>query len=205
MMSDKYNIMLSGVGGQGLMLLSEVIGKACNRVDKEVITGEQHGLSQRSGSIYVHLRIGEDAISPLVPYGEADVLISMEAIESLRYIEFLKDNGVVLTNERVLHHPVETSEVVDEDKEYVDFDDVLKGLKEVTDRINMIDSTGLAEDAGNPRTENVVLLGAVSALNEFPIDIDVLKNVVEDTVPSRAVNENLKAFELGYEKGKEFF
>ena len=88
-----YNIMLSGVGGQGLMLLSTIIGNACNKLGLKAITGEQHGLSQRSGSIYVHLRIGEKVHSPLIPYGSADMIISMEATEVLRYIERRKQQG----------------------------------------------------------------------------------------------------------------
>ncbi|MFW9951482.1 MAG: 2-oxoacid:acceptor oxidoreductase family protein, partial [Candidatus Thorarchaeota archaeon] len=93
-----YNVMTCGVGGQGLMLLSNIIGLACAESNLSIRTAETHGLAQRSGSIYTHIRIGNDVYSPLIPYGEADVLLGMEAIETLRYIEFLKPNGITILN-----------------------------------------------------------------------------------------------------------
>ena len=89
--NDTYNIMFAGVGGQGLMLLSSILGKAAVDTGLKAMTGEQHGLSQRQGSIYVHFRIG-DPISPLIPYGKADMMIAMEAMEALRYVEYLKES-----------------------------------------------------------------------------------------------------------------
>src|SRR5512136_1014695 len=79
-----YNVFLCGVGGQGLVLLTSVIGSACAKAELKAVTGEMYGLSQRSGSVFVHLRIGEDAYSPLIPYGSADIIVSLEAIEALR-------------------------------------------------------------------------------------------------------------------------
>ena len=202
MSEDKFNIMLSGVGGQGLMLLSETIGRACSKIDKKVITGEQHGLSQRSGSIYVHLRIGEDAHSPLIPYGEADLMVSLEGMEALRNIEYLKPDGHIISSNRLMHHPIETNKVVEEEiDEYITIEDIVEKLEEVTGKIYMLDSLSLAEEAGNPRTENVVLLGAVTSIPNFPLDKDVLKEVVKETVPEKTIDVNLKAFELGYEEG----
>ena len=107
----KYNILLGGVGGQGLMLLSGVIGVACVDSNLKVVTSEQHGLAQRSGSISAHIRIG-DAYSPLIPYGSADMIISMEAMEALRNIEYLKSGGTVITSSRLLHPVIETSTIV---------------------------------------------------------------------------------------------
>lgn len=203
---DSYNIMLSGVGGQGLMLFSETIGRACAKTDKKVITGEQHGLSQRSGSIYVHLRLGKDANSPLIPYGKANLMVSLEGMEALRNIEYLKDDGMIITSERLMHHPLETSRVVqDEEESYVTLDEVKERLEKVTGNIHVIDSLGLAEEAGNVRTENVVLLGAISTLPDFPIDGKVLKEVVKETVPEKTIETNLKAFYLGERDASERF
>jgi len=98
----KYNVLLAGVGGQGLMLLSQVMGDACTRSGVKVVVGAQHGLAQRSGSISAHVRIG-DAYSPLIPYGTADLIIAMEAMEALRYVEFLKPGGTVVMNSRIMH------------------------------------------------------------------------------------------------------
>ena len=202
MSEDKFNIMLSGVGGQGLMLLSQTIGRACSNMDKKVITGEQHGLSQRSGSIYVHLRLGEDAHSPLIPYGEADLMVSLEGMEVLRNIEYLKPDGHIISSNSLMHHPIETNKVVQEEiDEYITIEDIVEKLEEFTKNIYMIDSLSLAKEAGNPRTENVVLLGTVAAISDFPLEKDVLKEVVKETVPEKTIEVNLKAFELGYKEG----
>ena len=201
-----YNIMLSGVGGQGLMLLSSIIGNACNKLGLKVITGEQHGLSQRSGSIYVHLRIGEKVHSPLIPYGSADMIISMEATEVLRYIEFLKDDGIIIMNKRIMHPSLVTADIAkhrDENRRYITLEQIFAQLKQVTNNIIILDATKLAELAGNPRTENTVLSGAASALQEFPIDKDVLKEAIKDLVPSKTIEENIRAFDLGYEEAKK--
>src|SRR5512137_1597362 len=108
-MSEKeFSVYMSGVGGQGLVLLSNVIGSACATSGIRAITGEQHGLSQRSGSINVHLRMGEKVRSPLIPIGGADAILALEALEALRYVEYLKSGGVVLMNSRIQHPTIET-------------------------------------------------------------------------------------------------
>jgi len=106
------NIFICGVGGQGLVLLTSVIGDACARKGRKIVTGEMYGLSQRSGAVSVHLRIGDEVFSPLIPYGGADILLALEAIEALRYLEYLKKDGIVLMNKRIMHPPIETSRLV---------------------------------------------------------------------------------------------
>ena len=107
------NVFICGVGGQGLVLLTRVIGDACAKSGKKIVTGEMYGLSQRSGAVSVHMRIGEDAFSPLIPIGQSDILIALEAVESLRYIEYLKKDGIILMNKRIMHPPIETSKIID--------------------------------------------------------------------------------------------
>src|SRR5512137_1684209 len=108
MASKEFSVYLSGVGGQGLVLLSNVIGSACAASGIRALTGEQHGLSQRSGSINVHMRIGEEIQSPLIPIGDADALLALEALEALRYVEYLRQGGIVLMNSRIQRPVVET-------------------------------------------------------------------------------------------------
>ncbi len=103
---DEFNIVLAGVGGQGLVLLTKIIGDGCCKAKKKAITGELHGLSQRSGTISIHLRIGEEVYSPLIPYGAGDLILGLEAMEALRYIEYLKQDGIVLMNTRVINPPI---------------------------------------------------------------------------------------------------
>jgi indolepyruvate ferredoxin oxidoreductase beta subunit len=195
----QYNILLAGVGGQGLMLLSQVMGDACTRSGINVVVGAQHGLAQRSGSISAHVRIG-DVYSPLIPYGTADLIIAMDAMEALRYVEYLKQGGTVVMNSRMMHPPLETAPIVKNKQEkrmYVTLEQVKAQLGKVAGRVITIDAEKVAAEAGNPRTENVVLLGAASALSGFPIQSEPLKESVKRVVPERAVDANLKAFNLG--------
>jgi indolepyruvate ferredoxin oxidoreductase beta subunit len=198
---ETYNIMFCGVGGQGLMLLSAILGKASLDSGLNVMTGEQHGLSQRQGSIYVHFRIG-DPISPLIPYGRADMMIAMEATEALRYIEYLKKDGVVIMSNRIMPAVTET-QIVALDKEkktkYLTVDQIVEKLKEVTKRVVLLDSLELAVRAGNARTENSVLIGATVACEDFPIPAEEVRKAVLALVPPKTQKANSKAFDLGLE------
>lgn len=194
-----YNILLTGVGGQGLMSLAAMIGEACVASGIQVVTQEQHGMAQRSGSISAHIRIGE-AFSPMVPYGTADLIISMEATEALRCIEYLKTGGTIVSSSRLMHPVIETNKIVvnrRENLEYVTLDAIKENLVKVTKDIHLIDSTALASEAGNPRTENVVLLGAASRMDGFPLTEEQLVDAIKAIVPGRTVDQNIKAFELG--------
>jgi len=162
------------------------------------LTGEQHGLSQRSGSINVHMRIGEEIRSPLIPIGGADALLALEALEALRYVEYLRPGGVVLMNSRVQHPIIETgAHMKDKVAKYMSAEDVRSRLAQVTDKIAVLDALGIAKKVGNPLTENMVMLGAISTLEAFPVPIDALKQSIAENVPKKAVDVNLKAFDLG--------
>lgn len=194
-----YNILLAGVGGQGLMLLSAVLGEACVASDVPVVTQEQHGLAQRSGSISAHVRIGK-AFSPMIPIGLADLIIAMEGMEALRYIEYLKKDGSVIMNSRLMHPVIETSTVVQRRREnlpYVTVDEIEKHIGKVTRNIKVLDANQLAAEAGNPRTENIVLLGAASKAEGFPLNRDQLIGAIKKIVPERTIEANVRAFELG--------
>ena len=201
----EFSVYMSGVGGQGLVLLSNVIGSACALAGIRAITGEQHGLSQRSGSINVHMRIGEEVQSPLIPVGGADAVLALEALETLRYVEYLRPGGVVLMNSRVQHPIIETvAHVKDKTARYMSADDVKGRLSQVTDKIAVLDALAIARESGNPLTENVVMLGALATLEAFPVPEKDLKESIAQNVPKKAVDVNLKAFDLGrhaaYEK-----
>ncbi len=198
MPAKEFSVYMSGVGGQGLVLLSNVIGSACAYAGIRAITGEQHGLSQRSGSINVHMRIGEDVRSPLIPIGSADAILSLEALEALRYVEYLRPGGVVLMNSRIQRPVVETkAHTQDKTARYMTVEDVKSRVSQVTDKIATLDALELAKKAGNPLTENVVMLGALSTLDTFPVPEQALKKSISENVPKKAVEVNLKAFDLG--------
>ena len=195
-----YNIMTCGVGGQGLMLVSNILGQACAEYGLEIRTAEVHGLAQRSGSIYTHIRIGDKVYSPLIPYGEADVLLGMEAIETLRYIEFLKPEGNIILN-NYLWYPVQSTfeRVKNHENSYISIETILKQLEVVSKNIHLIDALDLANKAGNPLTSNVVLLGALTRIDGFPIQIEQLKEIIPRIVPKKAIDANLRALLLGFE------
>jgi len=193
-----FNIFMSGVGGQGLVLMTSVIGNACVRSGKKAITGEMYGLSQRSGTVSVHMRIGEEAFSPLIPYGKADILIALEAIEALRYIEYLEKNGTILMNSRIMHPPVETSRVLTKkEAEYLTVEDIVSKLRQWTPNIAVVDALKLARESGNANTENTVFIGCLSALEAFPVEEKYLRESISQAVPGKTVEQNLKAFDLG--------
>ena len=199
-MTSEFSAILCGVGGQGLVLMSNIIGNACAESGLRVITGEQHGLSQRHGAISIHMRIGEEVISPLIPIGSGDAIISLEALETLRYAEYLKEGGVALMNTRVLHPVTDTKRMADErgkGSRYFDIEDVEKRFGQLTKNILSIDALGLAVQAGNALTENIVLLGAISVLEAFPVEKGPLRSSIAKMVPPKAKDANLKAFDLG--------
>jgi indolepyruvate ferredoxin oxidoreductase beta subunit len=204
MPNKEFSVYMSGVGGQGLVLLSNVIGSACAAAGIRAITGEQHGLSQRSGSINVHMRIGDEVRSPLIPVGGADAILSLEALEALRYVEYLKPGGVVLMNSRIQHPIIETqAHAKDKVAKYMSAEEVKSRLSQVTDKVAMIDALEIARQAGNPLTENIVMLGALSTLDAFPVPEDALRRSVSENVPKKAVEVNLKAFDLGKKAAHE--
>ena len=175
-MSDAFNIIECGVGGQGVVLMSNVVGQAGARTGVKVISGEMHGLAQRNGSVYIHQRIGPDVLSPLVPSGEADVILSLELMEGLRHIHFLKPGGLVLTNARMIHPPGETMEVVRKNIEgYISAEKVKETIEGLGAKLVMIDALGLAKAAGSHLTENVVMVGALTAAPGFPLGEDEMR------------------------------
>jgi indolepyruvate ferredoxin oxidoreductase beta subunit len=195
-----FSVLLSGVGGQGLVLLSNIIGTACASTGIHAITGEQHGLSQRSGMVSIHLRIGDNVTSPLIPAGYGDAILSLEALESLRYIEYLKENGIIISNQKIMNPIYETSQFAFDRKKplnYIKLTDIESQLKAVTPYTIFLDALSIARDAGNHLTENIVLLGALSTLEVFPVNADAIRTAIADKVPQKAVDANLKAFSLG--------
>ena len=194
-----FDSVFCGVGGQGIVMLSNAIGNACVKSGISVKTGELHGLSQRSGTVYIHMRIGKDDMSPLIPYGEADAILAMEATEALRYIEFLKKDGVIILYKRIMHSPLDVSILSKEKRtDFLQLETIITKLEEITPNIAPIDALSLAKEAGNPLTENAVLIGALSALTEMPVSVEDMKSGLEKVVPKKALEQNVKAFDLGF-------
>ena len=185
------NILIAGVGGQGVLLVSEILSEACLRSGYDVKKSEVHGMAQRGGSVTSHVRFGEQVHSPLIEKGQADVLVSFEELEALRWIAFLKPGGAVVVNAQRIA-PMTVSSGVASYPE-----DVLEQLRERTSRIVAVDGIGIAQKVGNPRVVNIVLLGALS--KHLHIEENIWRETISARVPPKTIEMNLKAFEAGRE------
>ena len=182
------SIMIVGVGGQGTLLASKLLGNVLLRQGFDVKLSEVHGMSQRGGSVVTYVRIGEKVYSPLITKGEADYILSFELLESARWISHLKKGGQLVTNT----HQTPPMPVITGAAEYPR--DIVEKLRA---RANVIalDALPLAEQAGSARAVNVVLIGVLSKL--MPFDESVWREAIAETVPKKFLEVNLRAFELG--------
>lgn len=182
------SIMIVGVGGQGTLLASKLLGNVLLRQGFDVKLSEVHGMSQRGGSVVTYVRFGEKVYSPLVDLGEADYILSFELLESARWISHLKKGGQLVTNT----HQTPPMPVITGAAEYPR--DIVEKLRA---RANVIalDALPLAEQAGSARAVNVVLIGVLSKL--MPFDESVWREAIAETVPEKYLEVNLRAFELG--------
>ncbi|MBO7364318.1 MAG: indolepyruvate oxidoreductase subunit beta [Lachnospiraceae bacterium] len=183
------NIMICGVGGQGTLLASRVIGRVFLQCGDDVKISEVHGMSQRGGSVVTYVRAGRKVYSPVIKQGEADFILSFEKLEAARYIEMLKADGTVVTNtQEIASMPVITGAAV-----YPG--DVLDTLRAAGIRVDALDALALAREAGTERAVNVVLLGHLSRYFDFPEN--VWTDALKETVKPAFLEMNLKAFALG--------
>ena len=191
----KYSIQIVGVGGQGVLLASMVLGNAAMEAGYDVAMSEVHGMAQRGGSVLCTLRFGDDVISPLESVGGADLLMGFEPAETCRNIGLCnKDSQIVMNLD-----PVLPSMVAAGFETYPEIDDLVKSLKKVTSNISTIGATELAVKAGKAVAANAVMIGAVAAVKGFPLSKDLLRKTLADNVPPKFLDLNLKAFDLGYE------
>jgi indolepyruvate ferredoxin oxidoreductase beta subunit len=190
---DSVNFLLCGVGGQGTILASDVLALVGVQAGYDAKKAEVHGMAQRGGSVTSHVRWAEKVTSPLTALGEVDILIAFEKLEALRYIEFLRPGGTVLAND----HQIIPITVTSGGAEYPDDERLRALLAEVTDDVRWLDGMGIAEELGNIRVANVVLLGALSALLE--VSEPIWLQVIEQRVPERFRELNREAFRRGRE------
>ncbi len=185
------NILIVGVGGQGTLLASKVMGKVFLDSGYDVKVSEVHGMSQRGGSVVTYVRYGDEVYSTLIDKGEADILLSFEALEAARWLPYLKKDGVVITNTQRLN----PMSVVMGKATYPD--DILEKIKAAGVNPVEVDALALAEEAGSAKSVNVVLLGI--AAKHIGLDKQLWLDAVKSTVPPKTVDMNVAAFENGYE------
>jgi len=189
--------MLAGVGGQGILLASNVLADVGVKAGLDVKKAEVHGMAQRGGSVSSHLRWGEKLHSPLIGRGEADYLITFEKLESLRYIDMLRPGGTVIVSDLRIS-PLSVSSGNDV---YPDDEEVRSIINEVTDDLHLIPSLRLAKEAGNVRAHNIVMIGALSNfVGQIPLQAWL--EVIAERVPERFVEVNRRAFQMGRENSQ---
>ncbi|ADT84289.1 MULTISPECIES: indolepyruvate oxidoreductase subunit beta [Thermococcus] len=199
-MVKEYNIVITGVGGQGILTAANLLGWAALHAGYKVRVGEVHGMSQRFGSVIAYVRFGEDVYGAMVPEGKADVIMAFEPVEALRYINYLKEGGLVIANSNPIP-PVQVSMGL---ATYPSMEEIRKIIEEdFKGKLITLDAEKLALEAGNVITTNVVLIGALTQTPGFPLSAEHVKEVIRLSVPKKAVDVNMKAFELGVKAAKE--
>ena len=190
------NFLLVGVGGQGTLLASNVVAHVGVRAGFDVKKAEVHGMAQRGGSVSSHTRWGDKISSPLIGRGEVDYLVAFERLEALRYVDMLRPGGTALVGAMRIP-PLSVSSGSDV---YPTDERVRRIVSEVTDGLFLVPSIRLAEQAGNVRAHNVVVLGALSTFID-EVDPAVWLQVIAEWVPNRFIEVNRQAFDAGRETG----
>ena len=184
-----FNILISGVGGQGVVLASYVLSQTALAEGFDVKQSEVHGMAQRGGCVTGHLRLGERVYSSLITPGTADVLLAFESVEAARYLHWLRPGGVVVYNTVHLNSST-VSAGLDTYPEDID-----ARIAEDWPNVRALDASALAAQAGTVKAANVVMLGAVSSA--LPFGADAMEAVIRRSVPPKTIDVNLEAFRLG--------
>ncbi len=190
----KYSVQIVGVGGQGVLLASMVLGTAAMRAGHSVMMSEVHGMAQRGGSVRSTLRFGDDVYSPLEATGAADLIMSFEPVETVRSLPLGNRKSAVIMN----LDPVLPGNVAAGFETYPEIDDLVREVKKENDNVITIEATKIAIEAGKAVAANAVMIGAVAAVKGFPLDRELLKEVLLEKVPEKAKDLNAKAFDMGY-------
>ncbi len=186
---ETRNIMIVGVGGQGSLLASKLLGHLLVEQGYDVKVSEVHGMSQRGGSVVTYVRYGDNVYSPIIDRGEADIIVSFELLEAARWMPYLKEGGRIITNTQQM----DPMPVITGAAEYPE--DIVSKIQAKGVPIDAIDGLALASEAGSSRAVNIVLMGRLSRY--FDIPEEQWLDAVRKSVPPRFVDVNLKAFELG--------
>lgn len=187
-MSTK-NIMIVGVGGQGTLLASRILGNTVINEGYDVKVSEVHGMSQRGGSVVTYVKFGEKVYSPIIDKGEADIILAFELLEAYRALPYLKKGGKMIINAQ----KIDPMPVITGAANYPQ--NIDEKISSACDA-EIIDALSLAKQAGNIKAVNVVLIGVMAKNTDIPYDNWV--NTIRSTVPEKFLEVNLKAFELGY-------
>jgi len=187
------NIMIVGVGGQGSLLTSRILGNAALKLGHDVKVSEVHGMSQRGGSVVTYVRYGEKIQSPIICRGEADIIIAFEQLEAIRWISYLKKGGILITStQKINPMPVITGTA-----EYPE--NIINKIADKGIKIIAVDALELAKQAGTDKASNVVLIGVLAKyMQQENISSEIYTDALKESINPKLFDVNLKAFELGY-------
>ncbi len=194
----KYTIQIVGVGGQGVLLASMVLGNAAMKSGYKVAMSEVHGMAQRGGSVLCTLRFGDDVISPLEAEGNADMIMGFEPVETCRCLSLGNKDTVVVMN----LDPVYPSMVAAGMESYPNIDELIASAKAENGHVLTLEATSLAIEAGKSVAANAVMIGAVAGVKGFPLDKEILRETLAENVPQKFLDLNLKAFDLGLKQNQ---
>lgn len=189
------NIVLAGVGGQGILLAAEILGTAALKEKLNVRVSEIHGMAQRGGAVFSAVRIGENVLAPTVVEGQADVLLGFEPLETLRNIKYASKKTLVIMSPELVPPPGLTME----NKRYLDVKEIVERIRTFTGDVIVVEAARLAHHAGSRMVGNVVLLGALMATHRLPVQTNNLLEALRELVPENHVKVNIEAFKLGQE------
>lgn len=188
-MNDTKSIMIVGVGGQGTLLASRILGHAIMQHDYDVKVSEVHGMSQRGGSVVTYVKYGKEVCSPIIDKGEADVILSFEKLEAARWLDYLKVGGKIITSVQ----EIDPMPVIIGNASYPA--EIIEKLKAKDIDVLPIDALSAADEAGSAKAVNVVLIGVLSKYLDFEEEVWI--KAIEECVPQKFLEINKKAFELG--------
>jgi indolepyruvate ferredoxin oxidoreductase beta subunit len=191
----KLDLIFTGVGGQGVVVLSDIFCEAALLDGFDVAKAEIHGMAQRGGSISAHVRIGDKVLSPLIERGRGDVIVGFEALETVRALPMLKPNGTVVVNTKLIP-PCETFAA---QSKPLKLQGLISLVRQNALKVYEVDGGGIANKLGNLLVVNTVLLGAISALPEVPIKEESFKQSIASRLKEKYIKLNLSAFQLGRE------
>jgi indolepyruvate ferredoxin oxidoreductase beta subunit len=183
------NIMLCGVGGQGLVLTSGIVAEVARRSGYDVKSNDVIGLSQRGGRVWASVRFGEKVYSPNIEVGDADFLLALEPLEGLRYSAMLKPEGIIMMNQKIIY----PADVVFEKKTYPQ--EAIQNLLNDYESY-ALDATQVGVELGNKMVANTIVLGMLSAA--MTLELNIWRSVLKERVPPKAIELNMRAFDYGY-------
>ncbi len=198
---DPFNIIITGVGGQGNVLASQILGQMLVQQGYIITIGETYGASQRGGSVMSHIRVSQrDQFSPLIPEGKCDLVVGLEPVEALRVLAKYGNPGVLmLINTR----PIYPIDVIAGNASYPELSVLLKKIQRLSRRVWMLNATEIGLELGDPIFSNIVMLGALSALDLLPLHREEFQKAIQELLPSQKLHLNMEAFERGREAVEE--